>query len=445
MSLILAIVATALGCAIVAVALADEDDRDVPWSPVYWLFWGAVGSAAALLFYLLEYAPSLPVPRLEVNHPLHAGAWFGGGLALYALHRLLLQPGKKLVCALVLVFGLCAALCPAFAVVLVRDAQSHALQDPVMFRYHGLLGEFRPFLRSGVPLMRTAQMVLLALPVMVALVLLLFPERFAIRARVVLIFAMVPPPILLGLCFVQKRWSHSAALAGIILAITVYSILRRQNQLAARAGASSEKSANPWKTRAFVLANPMLLWLILCVGVWALWINSVRVRNFQHAAASLYVGPQVNMLSMARVIHATTSPGEKPLVVHYPNTATGCGQLPFANVPVVGSQYWENLGGVRDQFALLGDPDPAVPRIIAKGRGVTHVLTDTRSGSLDGVLEVWLDPSEPRLETLAPKTLVWKLGTPNPCPPPWLELVVEMKVPGYQFKQRLYRVVPEKL
>ncbi len=43
-----------------------------------WRLWGRVGAAAALGFYLVEYAPTHFGWRMEVNHPLYALAWWGG-------------------------------------------------------------------------------------------------------------------------------------------------------------------------------------------------------------------------------------------------------------------------------------------------------------------------------------------------------------------------------
>ena len=62
--------------------------RGAPVRPV-WLsdpglfrFWGLVGGGASVAVWLLEYFPNHLGLRLEVNHPLYAAAWIGGGEVL---------------------------------------------------------------------------------------------------------------------------------------------------------------------------------------------------------------------------------------------------------------------------------------------------------------------------------------------------------------------------
>ncbi len=55
--------------------------------PSLWRIWGWSGAAASVFFYLLEYFPSHFGLRLEVNHPLYALAWAGGGEIIYRTCR----------------------------------------------------------------------------------------------------------------------------------------------------------------------------------------------------------------------------------------------------------------------------------------------------------------------------------------------------------------------
>jgi tetratricopeptide (TPR) repeat protein len=55
--------------------------------PSLWRVWGWSGAATSLFFYLLEYFPSHLGMRLEVNHPLYALAWAGGGEIIFRLSR----------------------------------------------------------------------------------------------------------------------------------------------------------------------------------------------------------------------------------------------------------------------------------------------------------------------------------------------------------------------
>jgi len=55
--------------------------------PSLWRVWGWAGAATSIFFYLLEYFPSHFGLRLEVNHPLYAATWAGGGEIVFRICR----------------------------------------------------------------------------------------------------------------------------------------------------------------------------------------------------------------------------------------------------------------------------------------------------------------------------------------------------------------------
>ena len=61
---------------------ANEKDGARP-DPSLWRVWGWSGAATSTFFYLLEYFPAHFGMRLEVNHPLYALAWAGGGEIIF--------------------------------------------------------------------------------------------------------------------------------------------------------------------------------------------------------------------------------------------------------------------------------------------------------------------------------------------------------------------------
>jgi hypothetical protein len=63
--------------------------------PRLWRLWGMVGAGTSLAAYLLEYFPSGLGFRLEVNHPLYALAWLGGGELLCRYFRMCGPQGLK--------------------------------------------------------------------------------------------------------------------------------------------------------------------------------------------------------------------------------------------------------------------------------------------------------------------------------------------------------------
>ena len=68
-------------------ARGAKKDSPVQADPSLWRVWGWSGAATSIFFYLLEYFPSHMGMRLEVNHPLYAFAWAGGGEILFRLCR----------------------------------------------------------------------------------------------------------------------------------------------------------------------------------------------------------------------------------------------------------------------------------------------------------------------------------------------------------------------
>ncbi len=68
-------------------ARGAKQDGPIQADPSLWRVWGWSGAATSLFFYLLEYFPSHFGMRLEVNHPLYALAWAGGGEIIFRLCR----------------------------------------------------------------------------------------------------------------------------------------------------------------------------------------------------------------------------------------------------------------------------------------------------------------------------------------------------------------------
>ena len=68
-------IAACIACGLLGRGSADAERIE----PTLWRTWGIAGAASSVAFYLLEYFPAHMGVRLEVNNPLYALAWFGGG------------------------------------------------------------------------------------------------------------------------------------------------------------------------------------------------------------------------------------------------------------------------------------------------------------------------------------------------------------------------------
>ncbi len=75
-----------LGALISAFLFGRQSSSDATqYHPELWRIWGITGCIGSLFFYMLEYFPFHMGMRLEVNHPLYALAWLGGGEILSRL------------------------------------------------------------------------------------------------------------------------------------------------------------------------------------------------------------------------------------------------------------------------------------------------------------------------------------------------------------------------
>jgi hypothetical protein len=113
--------------------------------PTLWRVWGVAGATTSLFFYLLEYFPSHFGLRLEVNHPLYALAWAGGGELLCRLSRwwsgdpLAVKSTDWLVLAL---SALAVAIVPLM--VLLYASQVFWVADRFLFIFHeDYIAEFK--------------------------------------------------------------------------------------------------------------------------------------------------------------------------------------------------------------------------------------------------------------------------------------------------------------
>ena len=83
------LVGIGLSVLIIFAALPRPRPARAPWvcEPSLFRSWGIAGAVGSLCIYLVEYFPYHVGVRLEVNHPLYALAFFGGGDLLARLGR----------------------------------------------------------------------------------------------------------------------------------------------------------------------------------------------------------------------------------------------------------------------------------------------------------------------------------------------------------------------
>ena len=112
-----------------------------------WRAFGLAGAGAALLFYLLEYAPAPLSFRLEVNHPIYALAFFLGGEFLCRAQRLLFIRVRRKSDHVWAAALRDRRLAVIGAAIFLGPMEWHAMRQPFMQRLHEEIAEFQPIAR----------------------------------------------------------------------------------------------------------------------------------------------------------------------------------------------------------------------------------------------------------------------------------------------------------
>lgn len=396
------------------------------YDPSLWRTWARTGALVSLSAYAVEYFPGHLGLRLEVNHPLHALAWFCGGELLYlaAARRIGARPSNLRT----LLPGACAlaGLCLLPAAVFLGPSSWFLVKDPAMLRLHERIGEFAPFAAhpaAGDPaaLFRLFGVFLLAIP----LACLAACSPSLDRARRGIALLPLPAAALIFAAFLlQERWIgyfHCAALA--VLA-ALFLLVRGER---------------PFRRRAlrFPAAALMLLLLLQVGASWA-WTGR-RVFAGAPPSKGLVLAYDAAVYDAARRI--TRDAAGRPAVVM-------CGPYAgsrlhfFSPCRTIPSLYWENLEGVRAAAAFFTDRGAAAERArrIARERGIDYVLADRDRDFV--TLEGYVAHGEGSLRRLR-DTLAFRLALGKDARPVWLE-PVDLGSGAAARRFRLFRVHPER-
>jgi hypothetical protein len=328
-------------------------------SPALWRQWGWVGALGSLGFYLLEYFPSHLGWRLEVNHPLYALAFWGGGELLAACsaapaerdrRSTLLSPRVLLAIAAVLVLPMA---------ILLGGPRVYALRDPLLWRLHQDIEEFRPltFLFGRLSLGQLAE-ALSPLPIFLLIAGVLLWRRWRDpQTRSLLLLALVPALLIGGLATAQIRWMGMwlAALA-VLGALCVRLVLSDGQRLLGLGG---------W-ARWIVLVLPFagLAWGGIRI------VSESRALTRGRSVAAEDVASLI-ICDMAQVI--ARDAGHRPAVVLASPDATV--QLAwFGQLRGIGTLFWENRAGLAASTELFTCTSEKEARELLARRQVEYVV-----------------------------------------------------------------------
>lgn len=378
-----------------------------------WRLWSRVGAGASFIAYLLEYAPAHMGVRLEVNHPLYALAWLGGGelVALIGAWRI---NGARIPAARITLASI--ALLAAPLVMAIAGARVMIPLDPRMAALHNTIAEFQSILavaRAG----GTSALLPYA-----AILALLIPSVAAIgarpRQRLTLCFALLIAIASTVLACYQIRWwlaGSGPALCVLVIGIQLFLKDKgRATQWLVLAGICTVFAGQAISRTSLTRAN----------------VHAVAVTE-SDAAQPLY-------RDVASAIRQSQPSGDVVLLAS-PNASSGIGY--FGRFKTLGTLYWENVEGLSASADIFSSRNDEDARVRMAARGVTHVALVGRDDYLRHYLQ-FAKPGSPDEEF--GRTFGARLTTSD-VPPPWLR---EIGFAGRgdqtpSLAVRIFQVVPE--
>ncbi|MBM3851849.1 MAG: hypothetical protein FJ399_01695, partial [Verrucomicrobia bacterium] len=403
--------------------LGDRVRREgAVFDPTLWQWWGRVGAAGSLAFYLLEYAPSHFGWRLEVNHPWYALAWWGGAefvarLAAWRLARSE-RPAAAVRFPLLALSGALLAVLVVPATMLLAGRAVFLVSDPFVGGLRHFVAEGRSLATAiGQSGFEAARLELLLCLLLVPGLVATWRGRGADRLVAGLLALMLA--VFAIMWVIEVRWGRSASAVHLVFGLV----------LVARA----LSLVKPGQRRWLVIATAALLF--------APAYQRIGVVRTENAAGRVAAGDLLQPLyrDIAAVLRASQPEGNIILLAS-PNASAGIGY--FGRFQTLGTLFWENAAGLRaaaEIFSAHSD-DEALARL--RARRVTHlafVATANFLGEYYRLLHPGADLAAAR------QSFGFRLASGQPAPR-WLQPIPyrpPSDVPAADPRVRLFKVVPD--
>ena len=335
--------------------LTRRGEAGAPWraAPDLWRWWGRVGAATSLAAYLVEYFPSHLGMRLEVNHPLYALAWLGGGELIFQLNRALAAGRADLSPRAVWAgAGALGAVALLPAVILATGATTFIVGDPFVWHLHvQSITEFESmatFLHRvplGWGVVADLLPALLVLPAAGLAVWRPLPRP----GRALLALALVPTLLFLGMTAAQVRWW------GIAYGL-LFAVLAMQFVLLERSGPGKRLAAG-WRLGCALVFLPGA-----ANAVRGLLLTGELTRENVRALAERDVAQWLRLRA-----------GRDPVVV-LSSPATTTPLIYYGGLRGLGTLYWENRDGLKHAAAIFAAPTADEAYALIRRYGVTHIV-----------------------------------------------------------------------
>lgn len=320
-----------------------------------WRLWGRTGAAGCLGFYLLEYAPFHLDWRLEVNHPLYALAWWGGGEIVAGLsewrQRTSMRPPLWSI-----LLALAAIAAPA-AAILMGGTRVFAFRDPFL---QGLSAHVAEGLALPEAIRTAGWSAVIGSRLLWLVTGLVVPFGLAVagrrRDRLPMGFLALGCAAFVSMPLIQVRFFMNAA--GPLICAT----------LAAMAALSQG-----WSQRGRAV-------LVLGVTAIALIPTLIFLNQAHGQLRRREVTPSDALQPLYRSIAArlrTDRPADEIVLLTNPDASTGVGY--YGRLKTIGTLYWECVDGMKAAVGMTASKSMDEARARLLERGVTHVAAISES------------------------------------------------------------------
>ena len=319
-----------------------------------WRVWGTAGALGSLAFYLLEYAPSHFGWRLEVNHPLYAIAWWGGGELLARLcswvrgNGFAPSPRGRLAA-----LAATAALAALPLAVLIGGPALFSVRDTFLWNLHeGYILEFRSLAASLGGATWSERIATLTIWPLLAFPALwyLFRHRSGPGAALLALACGAALPLSV-LSFLQIRWlgvTQALWLAALVAWLVVW-----------------RATPAPRPRAATTLGV-----LLLAFGFLAFPLRAIQTWG---APPRLAVEEAISLVMRDIAWKLRAAAGSAPInVVSGPTTTTSLAF--YGDTRGVGTLYWENLAGLKTVASVYGAQSEAEALRLCRENAVTHIV-----------------------------------------------------------------------
>jgi hypothetical protein len=254
--------------------------------------------------------------------------------------------------------------------------------------------------------------------------------RSTMRDRLALLATACPCAVAIILSFVQLRWTGIAGASAAAVGATLFADVKRNASLPV----ASKVDPGAWRRFTGV---PVFHALSVCLslGLIAIWIVCCNQDNTEQIRAEVL--DRLATMETARVLQ--TRGGEtSPIAIFSDQKIRQAWVGYVTGIRGVGSLYWDNPTGIRDEANFLASYDEEAAHRIARERGINYVVTSPSGGSVVAYHYMWQgNKTAPEIQ----KTLAFRLAAPQATPPWWLQPV---PTAGYAMVARgirIYRVL----